>query len=98
VWLPHCRDSKNIPYCRGQIIYHTARTVKIPHCRNSKNIPRCRGKIKYHIVGTLTDNVECSYCSHSVVFQLSPTICNVLTVPTVWYFSCPRQCVMSTTM
>jgi DNA-directed RNA polymerase subunit RPC12/RpoP len=47
---------------------------------------------------TVPDNVECSYCSHSVVFQLSPTICNVLTVPTVWYFNCPRQCVMSTTM
>ena len=23
---------------------------------------------------------------------------NVLTVPTVWYFNCPRQCAMSTTM
>jgi hypothetical protein len=41
---------------------------------------------------TVPDNVECSYTSYIVVFQLSTTMCNVLTVPTVWYFNCHRQC------
>ena len=40
------------------------------------------------------DNVKCSYCSYSVVFKLSTTMLNVLTIPTVWYFNCSRQCGM----
>ena len=41
---------------------------------------------------TVPDCVECSYCFYSVVFYLSTTMWNVLTVPTVWYFNCSRQC------
>jgi DNA-directed RNA polymerase subunit RPC12/RpoP len=33
------------------------------------------------------DNVECSYCSYSVVFKLFPTMWNVLAVPTLWYLT-----------
>ena len=47
---------------------------------------------------TVPDNVECSYCTDSVVFELFPAVSNVLTDPTVWYFNFPRQCAMSRTM
>jgi hypothetical protein len=31
VKLPHCRNSNNIPHCRGELKYHTVGTVKTFH-------------------------------------------------------------------
>ena len=40
---------------------------------------------------TVPDSVECSYCSYSVVFQLSPTMWNVITDPTVCIVNVPDE-------
>jgi hypothetical protein len=71
-------------------------TVKIPHCRNSNNISHCRGHC------TLSGTVIIPHCrnnnniphSKGQLTYKTTTMWNVITVPTVWYFNCPRQCWM----
>jgi hypothetical protein len=81
VWYINCHQQCGIFY---SIL---SGTVKIPHSRNSKNIPYCWWQLKYHTVGA----VKIPHCrnTNSVVFQLSPTIWNILTVPRVWYLTVP---------
>jgi hypothetical protein len=79
MWNDLTGESNNISHCRGN--YTLSGTVKIPHCWNSKNITHCRGQLKYHTVGTVR-------AFHIVGMW------NVLTVTTLWYFNCPRQCGM----
>jgi hypothetical protein len=65
--------------------YHTARAIKIPHCRNSKNIPHCWGKLKYHTVRA----IKIPHVRNSK--NIPHTMWNILIVPRMWYFNCPRQ-------
>jgi hypothetical protein len=72
VKIPHSRNSKNIPHSLGPLKYHTVGRVRTFHIVGDwyYNCPRQRGMFllfrQFNIL-TVTDNVEYSYCSYSVV-------------------------------
>ena len=88
VWYINC------PRQCGMLLFRQCIILTLPTIWNVITVPtvwyfncsrQCGMFLRFQQCGILAvpDSVECSYCCNSVLFELSPTMWNVFTVPTV---------------